>query len=226
MAAGLGTRLKPLTDLTPKCLVPINGKPLIDFWNDLFQKHNIDQVLINTHYLSDQVEDYLKKYSNFTCVYEDQLLGSAGTLFQNRNFITSEEPFFICYADNLTNTNLSKMLEFHVQKQALLTMRLFHASDPSACGIVELDKNNQILHFEEKPAFPKSDLANGGIYVTDYRIFDYMDNSQKDLGKEVLPFLPNTYGYNSNEYLLDIGTMENYLKARRDVEHGLYESCN
>lgn len=53
MAAGLGTRLKPLTDLTPKCLVPINGKPLIDFWNDLFQKHNIDQVLINTHYLSD-----------------------------------------------------------------------------------------------------------------------------------------------------------------------------
>ena len=103
-------------------------------------------------------------------------------------------------------------------------MRLFYAQNPSACGIVELDKNNKIIQFEEKPLVPKSNLANGGIYVTDRRIFNFISKDYKALGREVLPYLPDSFGYYSDEYLLDIGTMENYLKARKDVNNGLFKS--
>lgn len=224
MAAGYGTRLAPITNQIPKCLVPIKDKVLLEYWDELFEAHGIDQVLINTHYLSDQVQDFTKSHSRFLSVHEEQLLGSAGTLYHNQDFIDSDEPFLICYADNLTNTNLSKMIEFHTEKQALLTMKLFFAQNPSACGIVELDKNNQIIRFEEKPLAPKSNLANAGIYVTDRRIFNFISKEHRDLGREVLPFLPNSYGYYTEEYLIDIGTMENYLKARKDVENGLFNA--
>lgn len=223
MAAGYGTRLAPITNHIPKCLVPIGNKALLEYWNDLFEAHGIDQVLINTHYLSDQVQEFIKSYPRFQNVHEEHLLGSAGTLYHNQDFIDSNEPFFICYADNLTNTNLSKMIEFHTEKQALLTMKLFYTQNPSACGIVELDKNNKIIEFKEKPQYPKSNLANGGIYITDKRIFDYITVNNKDLAQEILPLLPDSYGYYSDEYLLDIGTMENYLKAREDVKNGLYQ---
>lgn len=223
MAAGYGTRLSPITNTIAKCLVPIGGeKPLINYWNDLFEQYNINEVLINTHYLADQVQNYLKNFPRFICVYEPELLGSAGTLYHNQDFITSDEPFFICYADNLTNTNLSKMLEFHSQKQSLLTMKLFHAQDPSACGIVELDNNDKIINFEEKPQHPKSNLANGGIYITDKKLFNFLNETHKDFGKDVLPFLPNIYGYYTDEYLLDIGTIVNYVKAGEDVKNGLF----
>lgn len=222
MAAGYGTRLYPITKTVAKCLVPINGIPLLNYWDNLFEQYNINEVLINTHYLSEQVQAHLKNFSRFICIHEPELLGSAGTLYHNKDFITSDEPFFICYADNLTNTNLSKMLEFHSQKQALLTMRLFHAQNPSACGIVELDNDDKIINFEEKPLYPKSNLANGGIYITNNKIFNFVNENHKDLGKDILPFLPNTYGYYTNEYLLDIGTMENYVKAGKDVENGLF----
>lgn len=222
MAAGYGTRLYPVTKTVAKCLVPINGIPLLNYWDNLFEQYNVDEVLINTHYLSEQVQTHLKNFPRFICAHESELLGSAGTLYHNKDFITSDEPFFICYADNLTNTNLSKMLEFHSQKQALLTMRLFHAQNPSACGIVELDNNDKIINFEEKPLYPKSNLANGGIYITNNKIFNFLNENHKDLGKDILPFLPDTYGYYTDEYLLDIGTMENYVKAGKDVENGLF----
>ena len=224
MAAGYGTRLKPITDTIPKCLVPINDKPLLVYWDELFEKHGINEVLINVHYLADQVQSFLKDYPRFTCIHEKELLGSAGTLYENQNFITSDEPFFICYADNLTNTNLTDMLRFHIETQGLLTMKLFESSNPKACGIVTLDQKNKIIDFEEKPQNPKSNLANGGIYVTDKRIFNFISEQHKDLGKEILPNLPDSYGYCSNDYLIDIGTMENYLKAREDVKNGLFNS--
>ena len=117
LAAGYGTRLRPLTEIVPKCLVPINGKPLLRYWIDLFEKHGIDEVLINLHYLSEQVVKYVENENtsikwHFT--YEQELLGSGGTIFANQDFIKDNEPFFICYADNLTNLNLTDMLNYHL----------------------------------------------------------------------------------------------------------------
>lgn len=222
MAAGYGTRLAPLTNTTPKCLIPINNKPMLSYWEDLFIKYGIDSVLINTHYLNNQVHEYIKNHPLFQESYEPQLLGSAGTIFKNSQFITDTEPFLICYADNLTNINLYDLVNYHQSKHGLLTMALFEAPNPTECGIAKVDGNNKIINFIEKPKHPDSNLANGGIYVTDYRIFNYLNKSIKDFGKEVLPKLPNIYGYKKDFYLRDIGTLTNYNKAQEDVTNGLF----
>ena len=124
LAAGKGTRLKPFTDNCPKCLMDINGKPLLQIWLDSLQKYNIDEVLINTHYLHKQVEDFIAYFKPKTSIkitlsYEKDLLGSAGTLIKNKIFVKNEENFLVIYADNLTNTNLEKLIKFHNKKKEI-----------------------------------------------------------------------------------------------------------
>ena len=226
LAAGLGTRLRPLTNTIPKCLVPINGKPLLQYWIDLFEKHNIDEVCINLHYLSDQVIQFIE--TNPTKIkwclsYEPELLGSGGTIFSNQDFILDDEPFFICYADNLTNINLTQMLNYHNQKHSKFTMALFETKQPKECGIVSLNSDGFITSFEEKPLHPQSNLANAGIYVANSEIFLYNNSDKKfcDFGFEILPKL-EMYGWKDSFYLLDIGTMEKYKQAQMEVTNGIF----
>ncbi len=121
LAAGKGVRLRPLTNTLPKCLIPILDKPLIEYWFDLFRKYNITDVLINLNYLPEQVKDYVDKNVfdlNIIWIYESELLGSAGTLRENEDFVKGEESFWVFYADNLTNINLANMQSFHIEKIA------------------------------------------------------------------------------------------------------------
>ncbi len=224
LAAGLGTRLRPITDNTPKCLVPICGKPMLSWWIELFEKHGITDVLINTHYLRDQVSDFINEHNKSNPkvtlyeAYEPVLIGSGGTILKNRSFIQDDEDFLICYADNLTDTNLSDFINFHKSNDGILSMALFHTNHPKSCGIAETDKNNRIVDFIEKPDRPKSDLANAGMYVTDSKIFEYLwEKELLDLGKDVLPkLIGNMYGWENNSYLIDVGTLDNYKKAQSD----------
>lgn len=226
LAAGYGTRLKPLTNTIPKCMVPIQGKPLLYWWMNLFAKHHISDVLINTHYLPESVRKYIQEYnskSKFTKLhefYEKELLGSGGTVLANQNFVTVEDSFLICYADNITNADLTSMVEFHKKKKGLLTMGLFYTNNPQGCGIAAVNSDSLIYEFVEKPQQPKSNLANAGIYVADKQIFSCfpkMHNKILDFGKDVLPLLVNKmYGYEIKEYLLDVGTWQNYDKAQRE----------
>src|SRR5258708_3459839 len=108
LAAGLGTRLRPITNHIPKCLVPIKQKPLLAYWLDLLLPNGIDELLINTHYLPEAVEDFVNQSpwrDRITLVHEDELLGTGGTLLKNRNFFKNES-FFIGHADNLTRFDL------------------------------------------------------------------------------------------------------------------------
>lgn len=224
LAAGLGSRLRPLTDTTPKCLVPIDGKPLLDYWMRLFEKHGVDEVFINTHYLHEQVEAYVaahnadSKKPYLTFAYEPELLGSGGTVRKNRDFIGHDETFLICYADNLTNADLSAMIDFHRKSGSVLTMALFRADNPRECGIAALDEAGKIVEFTEKPAQPKSNLANAGIYVAEKEVFDYIPQTDfSDFGKDVLPKLTGQMnGFALSDYLLDIGTPEKYARAQED----------
>lgn len=226
LAAGLGTRLRPLTDTTPKCMVPIGGKPLLDYWMQLFRTHGIDEVLINTHYLHEQVEDYIlqhnqvEKQPHIVFSYEPELLGSGGTVRANKDFIGDEENFWICYADNLTNANLTAMKKLHQERNCLLTMALFRADNPKECGIATLDEQGNIVEFVEKPAEPKSNLANGGIYLAKREVFDEIPQADfSDFGKDVLPKLTGKMaGFALQDYLLDIGTPEKYAKAQEDCK--------
>ena len=227
LAAGLGTRLRPLTDTVPKCMIPINGKPLIKWWCDLLLLHGVDQVLINTHYLSEQVRDFINIYNwektglTLREFYESMLLGSAGTIHANRSFIEDDEYFFVCYADNLTNINLTAMRSYHESHTGVLTMALFQTKKPEQCGIIKLDDSNCIIDFIEKPERPTSNLANAGIYITRKEIFNYLQKDTADFGKDVLPKLTGCmYGWESHDYLIDIGTIENYKQAQLEWRYG------
>ena len=222
LTAGLGTRLHPITHTLPKCLVPIAGKPLIDWWFLSMQKAGVTEVLINLHHLPDSVMAHVNALDTnikVTYAYEPELLGSAGTLNVNKSFVQDQKAFFIIYADNLTNTSLSNLYDFHVMQPHVFTMALFETNNPKGCGIVSLNTDATISSFEEKPAHPTSNLANAGLYVASPSVIDLIDPAKTpaDIGFDLLPLLVGKMsGYKMNDYLIDIGTHQNLEKARQD----------
>ena len=229
LAAGLGTRLRPLTDEMPKCMLPIGGKPLVAIWLEHLARNGVDEVLINTHHHSVQVEEFVAKHNGppkVKLVYEPMLLGSGGTIWANRYFVEEEGCFLVIYADNLTNVDLCDMVRFHRHHGGILTMGLFESSTPAACGIVEIEggdgRNGLITRFEEKPSEPKGNLANAGIYVANKEIFDAfplepgLGEGPLDFGHHILQrLLGQMYGYLIDGLLIDIGTIENYELAQQ-----------
>ena len=222
LAAGLGTRLRPITDTVPKCLVPVCGRPLLSWWMDHLERHGIDDVLVNLHHLPDPVYDFARSYGGpvrMHLVMEPELLGSAGTLHANRSFVDGEEQFFILYADNLTDVDLTALRDFNRQHPAPLTVGLFHAENPRACGIVSLDSGSTIVAFEEKPREPVGDLASAGMFVARPGLFEYVWPSTYpyDLGSHVMPAMVGSMnGVLVDGYLRDVGTHENLERAERE----------
>lgn len=220
LIAGKGTRLKPLTDHMPKCLLSINGMPLLGIWLTLFKKYGVTEILVNLHHLSRMVEDYLKN-NNFgvrvTTFYEPSLLGSAGTVLANKDFVKKEEAFFIIYGDNLTNIDLVEMAKFHKDQNTMFTMGLFRTQRPEQAGIAEIDDDNSITSFVEKPSNPISNLANAGIYIANKELFNYIPRKEfVDFGFDVLPGLVGKMsGYIIEEYLTDIGNHDSYCLANQ-----------
>ncbi|MEW6601750.1 MAG: nucleotidyltransferase family protein [Nitrospirota bacterium] len=225
LAAGKGTRLQPMTFHTPKCLVPISDRPLLEYWFDLFKIYGIDEILINTSHLADKVRDYVENHSRglkITLTYEEKLLGSGGTIKKNRDFVDGEDPFFIFYADNLTNIQLNKMIKFHYRHSKDFTLAVFTVPNPRECGIVEMDAHSTIVSFSEKPENPVSNLAFAGIILCNSKLMKYFPDSDTfDLGHDVLPRVVGlASGYLIEDYLLDVGTPEKLHQAENDVKNG------
>jgi mannose-1-phosphate guanylyltransferase len=231
LAAGLGTRLRPLTLTTPKPLLPIDEKPLLAYHLDHLRAHGITDVLINTHYLNTQIEDFVTSYmatqpENFTVstTYEPELLGSAGTLRANKAFFTdTNEPFLVVYGDNLTDIDYSKFIAHHNAGQVPVTIASYYEQHPEQKGIIEYDENLIIHKFIEKPKLEQvtSNYANAGMYLMDQSIFDTLDEFAEpvlDFGYHIFPkLLTNAVAmqiYQMDETLLDIGNVENYTKAQ------------
>lgn len=221
LAAGHGTRLRPLTDNLPKCLVPIRGVPMLRIWLDLCARHGIGDVLINVHSHPEQVREFLDE--NVGCpvkvriAEESTLLGSAGTLAANREFVSNEREFWIFFADVLTNANLSQMLAFHQDRQKLATLGLYEVAEPERCGIAMINEKGIITRFTEKPKLPESNLAFSGLMLGTPAILDLIpEKCPVDIGFDLLPQLVGKMaGYFVNEYLIDVGTMETYQAAQR-----------
>ena len=222
LAAGVGSRLRPLTDHLPKCLIPIEGEPLLGLWFRRLRDHGVSEVLVNTHHLADQVRAFVASQPvegiEVTLFHEPELLGSAGTVWANRDFVKGEKAFFILYADNLTNMDLTRFYQYHMGKKSVFTLGLFETPEPKQCGIVTLGEDGMVLEFEEKPAFPKSRLANGGMYLADPIMFDSVKLPEKqvtDFGYDVFPLMKKRmYGYLIREYFCDLGTPERLERAR------------
>jgi mannose-1-phosphate guanylyltransferase len=225
LAAGQGTRLRPITDKIPKCLVPICGVPMLKIWIEICRHAGIDDVMINLHTHADSVRSWVTNNAGSVRVRlaeESTLLGSAGTLLANRDFVASEDCFWVLYADVLTNADLHRMLDVHRQHQPTATLGLYQVPDPSRCGIVSFDSQMVVREFVEKPAHPKSSWAFSGIMIGTPKLLDYIPaRYPADLGFEVLPRLVGQMlAYPISEYLLDIGTLANY-QAAQDTWPGL-----
>jgi mannose-1-phosphate guanylyltransferase len=221
LVAGLGTRLRPLTDLTPKCLLPINGVPLLSIWLEKLSQAGVTEVLVNTHWLSEQVTEYVAEHKpvglRVELFYEPQLLGSGGTILHNRHFF-GDSPFFIIYGDNLSDIDLKDFYQAHQQHRPVITLGTFSAEFPQKCGIAEVDEQGIVQSFVEKPKHPLSNCAAAGIYVAEPAIFDYfspmVEGQPLDLGFDVIPKLVGKMRNYSINQLIDIGTPESYRMAQ------------
>lgn len=226
LAAGLGTRLRPITNHIPKCLVPINGKPLLEYWLENLSKIGITEFLINTSYLSEQVEEFVNKskYKNkITLQHENELLNTGGTLLANKSFF-NKEPFFLVHADNLSFCNYEEFINSHKNrdKKCEITMMLFKTDNPSSCGIVELEESI-VQKFHEKVENPPSNLANGAVYICEQSIFNFLESLNKkdiDFSNDVLPnFMGKINTYLNDIYHRDIGNVESYALAQIEIKN-------
>jgi len=221
LAAGFGTRLRPMTDSTPKCLVPINGKPLLQIWLERLTADGIGPFLVNTHYLSEQVEQFIKE-SEFRdqveIVYEPKLLGTGGTLIKNIEFFQGKDGLLI-HADNYCLADFNAFIAAHENRPNIckMTMMTFLTDDPSSCGIVEIDEEGIVIGFHEKVEQPPSNFANGAIYILSHDLIELVAskfNKILDISIELLPnLIHEIYTYETKNIFMDIGTIRNYDKA-------------
>lgn len=226
LAAGFGTRLRPITYSTPKCLVPLNGKPLLEYWLDNLSRVGVTEFLINSSYLHEQVEEYVRNSpykKKISLVYEKELLNTAGTLLKNKDFFKNEA-FMLVHADNLCFCDFNAFLQSHKNRDTRceITMMIFKTDTPSSCGIVELDENAIVQNFYEKVNNPPSNLANGAVYICEPQIFTFLDALKKeniDFSNEVLPkYIGRINTFFNDIYHRDIGTPESYEIAKFDIK--------
>jgi len=220
LAAGMGTRLKPITDAVPKCLVEINGTPLLQIWFEKLSRAGVDRFLVNTHYLSCQVHEFIEN-SNFRdrveIVNEPSLLGTAATLISNSNFLHGDDGLLI-HADNYCLDDFAGFISAHNNRPSgcLMTMMTFSTDRPSDCGVVEVD-NNVVTGFYEKVDHPPTNIANGAIYILSKdMIRDILINHPNalDFSNDIIGrYVGRILSYKTLEYFIDIGTVESYNKA-------------
>ena len=225
LAGGLGTRLKSLTSSTPKCMISVKGKPVIQHNIEWIKKFGITEFLINLHHLPEVVMNYFGDGSKFDIdiIYsiEREPVGTAGGVKYFKKEL--KEPFLVWYADNLSNCKLNNLVRVHNEKKCLGTMALYNRDDETAAksGIVRLDENNMITGYVEKPKVEElfTHLIGAGVIVFEPEILDYIqDDIFQDFGKDILPKLVNKlYGYkmDSDEKLWWIDTEEDLKRCEQ-----------
>jgi mannose-1-phosphate guanylyltransferase len=221
LAAGFGTRLRPLTNSIPKCLVPIHGKPLLGYWFDLLFDAGIELAIVNTHYLPDVVNDFVASSpwrDKIKIVHERTLLGTGGTVKACRPMF-SGEPIIVAHADNLSQFNVNDFICAHHSRPShtLMTMMTFITDDPTSCGILDLDRDGVVQAMHEKVANPPGNVANGAVYILEPAIVDAIAESPKEIVDISTEILPRYFGkiatFNNNDFHRDIGTPESLRRA-------------
>jgi mannose-1-phosphate guanylyltransferase len=223
LAAGYGKRLRPLTNFLPKCLVPINGCPLIDYWIYSLIHAGVENILINVHYKHELVRSYLGMNpwrSKITIAYEDELLGTAGTLVRNIDFYESEI-CLVAHADNFTDFNVKEFIKHHLShnNKSPITMMTFQTDNPEECGIVEKDADGIVVGFFEKINNPPSDYANAALYIFNkatIKSIDQLINMVGDISNDVIPhYLGLISTWDNDLYHRDIGSISSYIAAQK-----------
>jgi mannose-1-phosphate guanylyltransferase len=230
LAAGLGTRLRPLTYEVPKPMVPVLGTPVMEHIVRLLARHGVDDVISNLHYFPEQIEDRFGDGSRWgvrlSYSHEPELLGTAGGVRNVREHFGGET-FLIISGDALTDIDLTALLEAHRARGGIATLSLKRVDDPSQIGVVILGEDGRVQGFQEKPdpAEALSDVGNCGIYVMEPEIFDYFpDRPFVDWAQDVFPALLEQdvafYGHEIDEYWNDIGSIREFRQGNFDALSG------
>ncbi|HSJ59155.1 MAG TPA: nucleotidyltransferase family protein [Anaerolineae bacterium] len=194
LAAGAGTRLRPLTERVPKCMVPVRGKPLLEHTIEWLAQSGVTRIVINVCYLPQVVTDHFGDGSRWgvsiTYSPEAEPMGTAGGVKRAAHFF--DGPFFVWYGDNLSRCRLDRLYAFHHARGSAATIALHYRDDPCQSGIVGLDGQDRIVRFLEKPAPEEvfSHWINAGIYVLEPRVLDAIPaGTACDFGRDILPVL-------------------------------------
>ncbi|UTB34095.1 MAG: NDP-sugar synthase [Methanobacterium sp. ERen5] len=227
MAGGQGTRLRPLTFIRPKPMIPLVNKPIMEHIMERLKQYHFKDLILTLNYLSSDIMSYFKDGSNkdlnITYSVEKSPLGTAGSVKKAEKYL--DETFMVLSGDVVSDINFSEVLKFHKDKGALATLVVTTVKDPSHFGIAEFDDDMKITKYLEKPAPQEafSNMANTGTYILEPEIFEYFDglSGEVDFSRDIFPQLisedAGIYGYIFDGYWNDVGRPETYLNATYDV---------
>lgn len=217
LAAGLGTRLLPITENIPKCLVQINGVSMLEFWLGKLDINSISSVIVNTHHFAQKVSHEINEISLSTEIdifHEKRLLGTAGTLLATAESISDTE-LLVLHCDNYSEIDLDDFIKAHNNRNntCSISAAIFETNNVQMSGMVDIDKDNIIREFVEKPLYSDLTQANAAIYAFDQNalkeIRENFSNAE-DIARDILPhFVGRIQAYKIRGFHMDMGTLEN-----------------
>jgi len=231
LAGGIGTRMRPLTYVIPKAMLPIGGKPLLEHMIGYLKEYGMREIVVCVAYLKTHIEDYFKDGENLGVKIRyaeaDMPLGTAGQLKTAEKYIS--ERFLAMNGDIITSLNIRKLIEFHDKMGGIGTIALKKFEVPVPYGYIEVDANSTIRKFTEKPTFTFS--ANAGIYIFEPKIFKYIPSGQVvSLEKETFPTLlengEKLNGYYEEAYWADVGTITDFERVDKELLSKFYREIN
>lgn len=220
MAGGFGSRLRPLTDILPKPMMPIINKPIIEYIVELLKSHGIVDIAMTLGYKPEKITEYFGDGARFGVniryFIEDTPLGTAGSVKATGDFICDSA--VIISGDAFTNIDLSKMIAEHLSTNATMTMAVKYVDDVCSFGVVKYDENKSITAFAEKPKFSLEHMVNTGIYIVEKTVLEFIPEGRYDFSKDLFPrIMPLMKVYEMQEYWSDIGTLSSYYLTNNDV---------
>ncbi len=232
LCAGFGTRLSELTKDTPKPMLKVGDKPILEHTIIHIKKFGITEIIINLHYLPEQITSHFGDGKNFgvkiTYSYEDVPLGTAGAIKKVENKLSASDDFLVIYGDIFTNLNYGDLVNFHKQKKGnnSLASIIVHERSKSN-SIVELDKNNKITKFVERPSekalqLKKQNWVNSGIYCFDKKVLKLIPEGFSDFPKDIFPKImtaESLYAMPLKGYRCAVDSAERYSMLKSEYEN-------
>ena len=222
LAAGVGSRLRPLTDSCPKPMLLVAGRPLLAWTLEWLRSYGVREAALNLHHLPEVVMTGLGDGSAFGMrlhyAHESELRGTAGALHNFAGLFN--EPFLVVYGDLLLSLELDELIALHHGRGALLTLALKQTETPHSQGMVEVDTHGRVVRFVEKPAqWDGGPTANAGVYVCAPEVVDWVPPGASDFGHDIIPAMLRAgapvYAAAVGGTVLDIGTPQAYAAAQK-----------
>lgn len=221
LAAGFGSRLGKITATTPKPLLQVKNKPILEFCFEQLLVAGISEVIVNTHHLAPQVENFIENYRSdlrITTSYEETLLGTAGTIKKHFDYLATSD-FLVMHGDNYFTHSLFSFVQDHISRAVgqFGTLGTFESKNPSNCGVVVLNQDKTISQFHEKISNPPTKIANAAIYAFTPSIREAvfsLKREQADISKNLIPkIMHGLYTHKFEGIFVDIGTPEGLIEA-------------